>query len=135
MRWKGSYMRFLVLLVILVPGCATKHYGRLGKLTEHERTTLTCREIDVEIAQVRGFRAHIEEEKKFDARSVLSFLGDFGIGNLMERKAAEDSANTRMRELEDLQQAKGCATGATTTLPPAGPSESVSDGTRSDLPD
>jgi|TARA_R110001583_G_scaffold192029_1_gene358056 hypothetical protein len=38
----------------------------------------------------------------------LSFLGDFGIGNVMEKNAATESANDRLLSLENARRAKGC---------------------------
>nr|EIW4158139.1 hypothetical protein [Pseudomonas aeruginosa] len=40
--------------------------------------------------------------------SVLSFLGDFGIGNLMEKDAAVDSANQRLTQLAGAKMQRGC---------------------------
>ena len=41
--------------------------------------------------------------------SVLGFLGDYGIGNSMERGSAERSATQRLRQLQDLRASKGCS--------------------------
>lgn len=94
--------------VIALAGCATKNYGRLGTVTDYERTTMSCREIDLEIARVDGFLEHVDKESEFDGRSVLSFLGDFGIGNLMEKDAAIKSANERRRTLDSMRVADQC---------------------------
>ncbi|MHA6038805.1 hypothetical protein ACVSK5_03735, partial [Pseudomonas aeruginosa] len=51
---------------------------------------------------------HVREESEFDGRSVLSFLGDFGIGNLMEKDAAVDSANQRLTQLAGAKMQRGC---------------------------
>lgn len=101
------------LLAFVLAGCATKHYGRQGEVTDFEKQTLSCREIDLEEAKVHGFLGHVEKESNFDGRSVLSFLGDFGIGNLMEKDNAVESANTRLRQLQQLRLARGC-----TSAPP-----------------
>lgn len=92
----------------MLTGCATKNYGRMGNVTDFERNTMTCREIDLEIAKVDGFTSHVDKESEFDGRSVLSFLGDFGIGNVMEKDAALKSANQRREALENLRVAKQC---------------------------
>lgn len=106
--------RLIIALVSLVAlsGCATKHYGRMGELTDYERQTLTCREIDLEEAKVYGFLDQVNKESSFDGRSVLSFLGDFGIGNVMEKDNAVDSANTRLRELQELRLGRNCTSAA-----------------------
>lgn len=98
----------LVLAVSATVGCSTKNYGRQPELTSFEKQSLTCREIDLEQAKVQGFLAHVREESEFDGRSVLSFLGDFGIGNLMEKDSAIDSANQRMAQLNETKLQRGC---------------------------
>lgn len=111
----------------LMSGCATKNYGRQGELTSYERDTMSCREIDLEEAKVHGFLNHVSKESEFDGRSVLSFLGDFGIGNLMERSSAVDSATARLAQLQEARLRKGCGganaatRGATLPVGPASP--------------
>jgi len=111
------------VLVTLV-GCATKNYGRQGEVTDFERQTLTCREIEIEQAKVHGYLAHVEKESEFDARSVLSFLGDFGMGNVMEKNAALQAANTRLSQLQTVSVQKGCSAAIASTpaqVPSAAP--------------
>lgn len=57
---------------------------------------MTCREIALEHAKVKGFIKHVEKESQFDGRSVLSFLGDFGVGNVIEKGEALKSANRQL---------------------------------------
>lgn len=113
----------LVLAVSATVGCSTKNYGRQPELTSFEKQSLTCREIDLEQAKVQGFLAHVREESEFDGRSVLSFLGDFGIGNLMEKDSAIDSANQRMAQLNETKLHRGCtyANNAPTSYPTYAP--------------
>lgn len=99
----------LLLAGLSVTGCSTKNYGRQPELTSFEQQTMSCREIDLEQAKVQGFLAHVREESEFDGRSVLSFLGDFGIGNMMEKDAAVDSANQRMAQLSEAKLQQGCS--------------------------
>ncbi|MGB0846803.1 MAG: hypothetical protein ACPGSM_08755 [Thiolinea sp.] len=89
-------------------GCATKHYGRQGELTSFEKTTMTCRELDIEIAKVDGFVTKMNKDNKVDTRAVLAFLGDFGIGNTMERSAAMKSAMDRKSALNSVKEKKNC---------------------------
>ena len=98
----------LVCVALLLGGCATKHYGRLAPLTVYEKSNFSCREIDIEIAKVQGFIDQVENESRFNEKSVLSFLGDFGIGNVMEKDAALDSARARLKDLQDLKVARRC---------------------------
>jgi hypothetical protein len=64
--------------------------------------------MDLEIAKTQGFIDHVHKEAKFSGRDVLAIMGDFGIGNSLEKKAALDSAKNRISQLEAQRQAKGC---------------------------
>lgn len=98
-----------VSLSILLCGCATKIYGRQIELTDFERHNLTCRELDLEIARAQGFLAYVDKESEFDFRSVMSFFGDLGIGNTVEKSRAIKSANVRLGELRAAHAEKHCA--------------------------
>jgi hypothetical protein len=98
-----------VLVLATIQGCATKIYGRQGSVTEYEKNSMTCREMDLEIAKTRGFIDHVNKEAAFSGRDVLAFLADFGIGNNLERTAALESANTRIGQLEEQRKIKACA--------------------------
>jgi hypothetical protein len=98
----------LVLGTLVLQGCATKTYGRQGKLTDYEKDTLTCRDIDLETAKVRGWIDGVNKESEFSGRDVLAILGDFGIGNAMERGSAMESANNRLDDLKALRQTRSC---------------------------
>lgn len=99
----------LVPAILLTSGCATKRYGRLQPLTGAERVAYTCRDIDIEIAKVQAFQAQVAEGARFNAASVLGILGDYGIGNSMERKEADASAARRLAQLQDVKAEKGCS--------------------------
>ena len=88
-------------------GCATKRYGRQTELGAVEKTELTCREIDIELSKVREFQNQVNKDG-FDGRDVMGILGDFGIGNAMERNDAMKSAELRLQQLQDLRKAKNC---------------------------
>jgi hypothetical protein len=81
----------------------------LQPLTGAERVAYTCRDIDLEIAKVGAFQAQVAEGARFNAASVLGILGDYGIGNSMERKEADASAARRMAQLNDVKAEKGCS--------------------------
>lgn len=100
---------YTVIAACLVTGCATKRYGRLEPLTGAERAMYTCRDIDLEIAKVQAFETQVKEGAQFNIASVLGILGDFGIGNSMERGAAEASTARRLQDLNDLKMQRGCA--------------------------
>jgi hypothetical protein len=97
-----------VLVVISIQGCATKTYGRQGSLSTFEKNTMSCREMDLEIAKTRGFIDLVNKESEFSGRDVLAILGDFGIGNSMEKSAAIESANKRLEQLEAERNTKKC---------------------------
>lgn len=105
-------MRWLVLAAVVpavtISGCATKRYGRLQPLTGAERVGYTCRDVDIEIAKVGAFQQQVAEGAQFNIASVFGILGDYGIGNSMEKSAADASAARRMKELNDLKAEKGC---------------------------
>jgi hypothetical protein len=100
------------LVILSIQGCATKTYGRQGTLTNYEKDSMTCREIELETAKVRGFVDHVNKESEFSGRDVLAILGDFGIGNSMEKSSALESANKRLEQLSEQRNAKKCGAGS-----------------------
>ncbi|MBP0632215.1 MULTISPECIES: hypothetical protein [unclassified Cupriavidus] len=94
--------------LLAIQGCATKNYGRVGTVTDFERQTMSCREIQLEQAKVNGFTQAVEKESEFSGRSILSFLGDFGIGNMIEKSSAMESADNRARQLQTLSDLRRC---------------------------
>jgi hypothetical protein len=105
---KSRHTLALIVLTVSLTGCATKHYGRQGILTNYEKSSMDCKEIGLELAKVNGYIRGVDEESGFDARSVLSFATDFGIGNVMEKRAALKSAKKRKLALEDLSVQRSC---------------------------
>jgi hypothetical protein len=89
-------------------GCATKQFAQVGDVTDYEKTAMTCHDIDIEMAKTRGVQQANTENDKFDGRSVLAFLGDFGIGNSMAKSSADESTTRRMTELDALRAQKNC---------------------------
>lgn len=88
-------------------GCATKRYGRQIELSDVEKQSFGCKDLDIEIAKVRAFQDQVNKEG-FDGRDVLGILGDFGIGNAMERSDALKSAEKRLEQLNEQKRAKNC---------------------------
>ena len=107
-------MKNLIIVITVgmffLQGCATKNYGRQGILSSYEQETMTCREIDLELAKMQGFIEYVNKESKFSGKDVLAILGDLGIGNYMEKEDAIESANNRIAELNALKNRKQCAT-------------------------
>lgn len=97
-----------IIFAILLCGCATKQYGTMPSLSRGEVTAFNCRDIAVETAKVRGFIDSVHQQSKFDGKQVLALLGDFGIGNAMSKQAALESADQRMRDLQNAASLKDC---------------------------
>jgi len=98
-----------MIMALSLAACATKHYGREMPLSSAEKGVYDCRDINLEIAKVREFRDQVREGSHVDGKSALGFLGDFGIGNKMEKDDAMSSASRRLHDLEDLRVEKNCA--------------------------
>lgn len=118
-------LAFIAALALIVSGCATKNYGRQGDVTDFERRSLTCREIDIETAKVHGFLKHVDTESEFDGRSVLSFLGDFGVGNVMEKSSAMESATKRLAQLQQARSERNCNAANEAQVTPSAPAQEV----------
>jgi hypothetical protein len=102
-------------LVVLaaIQGCATKTYGRQDNLTSYEKNSMSCLEIDLDLIKTRGFVDdvidHVNMESEFSGRDVSAILGDFGIGNSLEKSAALENASQRIEQLGDLLDTKKCS--------------------------
>ena len=66
-------------------GCATKQYPQAANVTGPESSAMDCKAVALEIAKTRSVQQEIEATGEFDGRTVLGFLGDFGIGNGMAK--------------------------------------------------
>ncbi len=96
--------------MIFLQGCATKNYGRQGILSSYEKESMTCREVELELAKMQGFIKYVNKESEFSGKDVLAILGDLGIGNYMEKNDAIESASNRIAALNDLKDRKQCST-------------------------
>jgi len=103
-------MRVTIMsIVVFAASCATERFGREQRVTAAEKTSLTCEQIDLEIAKVDGFLTDTETQwGETRGRRFLGFLGDFGIGNRMEHNDAIESADTRRQQFLELRAAKQC---------------------------
>lgn len=97
---------FVVLSSFFVISCATKQYPQAASVTSEESGIMTCNDIKVEIAKTRGVQAEIENTGEFDGKTVLGFLGDFGIGNGMAKSDARKKVTARLNQLEGLKDIK-----------------------------
>lgn len=105
---KNIALAALGALALICSGCATKRYGRLTSLSTAEMGGYDCRDIDIEISKAEKFIEEVRASDKIDALSIAGFLGDFGIGNAMERDEALTSATKRLAELRALRIRRGC---------------------------
>lgn len=67
---------------------------------------MDCKALQVEIAKTQSVQQEIEQTGEFDGRTVLGFLGDFGIGNGMAKGEARKKAGNRLNQLEALKAVK-----------------------------
>jgi hypothetical protein len=102
---KTACVFLLAVMVVVSAGCATKRYGRMTTLTSKEADVLSCPRIEEEIVECEVFLADVYSTS-FSGEDVLAILGDFGIGNLMERDAALKSGKDRLEGLYELRKDK-----------------------------
>jgi hypothetical protein len=103
-----------VVLACAAGGCATKRYPIATNLGQAEASSMTCRELDLELIRAEEVRKQISDTAKVDWRSVAGFLGDYGIGNAMAKNDAEKAINNRVTALNAARVQKNCtSTGAT----------------------
>lgn len=112
MRFHPSYTRMCVALTLsatLLTACATQRYGRMTPLSNAERSAMTCHDIALDTAKTQEFLNNISSERRnVSGAHVLGALGDFGIGNMMEGDAAEESGAKRLQDLQALSVSKHC---------------------------
>ncbi|WP_048784295.1 hypothetical protein [Pantoea vagans] len=103
-----AFQTVLSLSIILLTGCATKQYPQAPSLTPEEVAVFDCKALDQEIAKVHSMQNQIKETGSFDGRTVLGFIGDFGLGNGLAKSAATDKANARLVQLQNIKASKSC---------------------------
>lgn len=65
---------------------------------------MDCRDIKTEIAKTRSIQQDIEKTGEFDGKTILGFLGDFGIGNGIAKGDAREKVSARLGQLMRLQE-------------------------------
>jgi hypothetical protein len=95
-----------MMAVFLVSGCATKQYPQAPAVTGEESSALDCQAIKQEIAKTHSIQKEIDTTGDFDGRTVLGFLGDFGIGNGMAKSEARKKAQARLTQLQSIEAVK-----------------------------
>ncbi|MBI0437107.1 hypothetical protein F7100_00880 [Dickeya dianthicola] len=96
----------IFISILALSGCATKQYPQSPAVTPEEASALDCNAINQEIAKLHSVQSEIESTGQFDGRTVLGFLGDFGIGNGMAKSEAKRKSTSRINQLESLKAVK-----------------------------
>ncbi|HBV91078.1 hypothetical protein NIM72_17070 [Pantoea sp. B550] len=94
------------LLVLVLTGCATKHYPQAAAVTPQETATLNCNVLDQELSKAYSVQSDIEQTGQFNALTVLGFVGDFGLGNGIAKYNATRKVEKRVTALQSLKAAK-----------------------------
>lgn len=106
-------MRVLVVATVAVGlmlgGCATKRYGRLQPLSPLEAKAYDCDDIALELSKIEAFQNAVADGSRTNGASIAAFLVDFGLGNKMEKDAAEKTARERKISLQTLAAQRNCA--------------------------
>ena len=100
----------LCLCGTLMGGCATKRFGRMAELSPQEASYMDCNDVRREIAECESFLMTVSGDS-FSGADILGILGDFGIGNIMEKSSAVKSGKKRLEQLYALSERKGCGIG------------------------
>jgi hypothetical protein len=98
------------LVAVLAQGCVTKQYGRQAELEPAERQSLSCPGIDQEMVKLDRYVDWVNTRSDYDGWDVLAILGDFGVGNAIERGEALKAADIRKDQLASLRAEKACTT-------------------------
>lgn len=101
----------VMVITLLLSGCALKQYPQSAQLSAVESSNLDCPALDREIAKNQSVQQEIDRTGSFDALTVLGFVGDFGIGNGVAKHRATEKAQQRLNQLEALKQTKCPLTG------------------------
>jgi hypothetical protein len=102
----------VILIALLLSGCALKQYPQSAKVSDAEAQTYDCAALNQEIAKSQSVKQQIDKTGEFDALTVLGFVGDFGIGNGVAKAIANSKVKARLEQLQKLQSVR-CAHGAT----------------------
>lgn len=105
---KKSVLCFAIVGVLSLGACATKQYPIATPVSSAELTTMTCRELELELIRGEQVQIQIEKTGELNWRSVAGFLGDYGIGNTLAKNEASKALFVRMSALRNARNAKGC---------------------------
>ncbi|CAM7262901.1 hypothetical protein [Morganella morganii] len=94
----------IIPFVLLLSACATKQYPQAAAVSGEESALMNCHDIKTEIAKTRSIQQDIEKTGEFDGKTILGFLGDFGIGNGIAKGDAREKVSARLGQLMRLQE-------------------------------
>ena len=104
-----NYSLLLTLsCVTLFVGCATKQYHIAAELSPAVAEAMTCKDLQIELLKGQEIEKQINETGQFSGKTVLGFLGDFGIGNAMAKSEARLALSRKMSSIRNAQLSKGC---------------------------
>lgn len=95
-------------ITIFMTACATKRYPICTPMSSAEASLMTCRDLEIELVKLEEMENKIKETGEFDGKTVLGFLGDFGIGNAMAKSEAKTALEERRKSICEAQKTKGC---------------------------
>ena len=98
----------VILAAVFIAGCATKQYPIEAQVAPAEAAMYTCHDIALELVKADQVEQQINATGSTDIKSVMGFMGDFGIGNGMAKSHARDALATRRAQLHDAQLQKDC---------------------------
>ncbi|KAJ9432864.1 hypothetical protein SAMN05518863_102323 [Candidatus Pantoea symbiotica] len=93
----------VILIAMLLSGCALKQYPQSANVSDAEAQTYDCAALNQEIAKSQSVKQQIDKTGEFDALTILGFVGDFGIGNGLAKASANNKAAARLQQLENLK--------------------------------
>jgi hypothetical protein len=93
----------VILIAMLLSGCALKQYPQSANVSDAEAQTYDCKALNQEIAKSQSVKQQIDKTGEFDALTILGFVGDFGIGNGLAKASANNKAAARLQQLENLK--------------------------------
>jgi hypothetical protein len=83
-----------------------EQYPQSPQLTADEKNILSCEDVKKEIIKQESVISEINRTGNFDGKTVLGFLGDFGIGNGIAKSDAQEKAEKRMEALKEQRNQK-----------------------------
>jgi hypothetical protein len=98
----------IAFAAIALNACATKRYPIATPISPAEASLMTCENFELELLRTDQVERQINETGEFDGKTILGFLGDFGIGNGMAKSEAQTAIEVRRNTIREAQVTKGC---------------------------